>query len=92
MALELPGPGLDTAALAARSTPIPRESLRAGDLFINPAGASAGHVVIFEVWAEATKSACLGYEQSADGGTHHRLIPYPYFGGNPMSPYRYGTV
>jgi hypothetical protein len=30
----------------------------------------------------------LGFEQSGDGGTHHRTIPYPYFGGYPMSPYR----
>jgi hypothetical protein len=30
----------------------------------------------------------VGYEQSGDGGTHHRAIPYAYFGGYPMSPYR----
>ena len=29
-----------------------------------------------------------GYEQSGDGGTHHRVIPYPYFGSYQMSPYR----
>jgi hypothetical protein len=30
----------------------------------------------------------LGYEQSGDGGTHHRVIPYPYFGTYLASPYR----
>jgi hypothetical protein len=33
-------------------------------------------------------SSYVGYEQSGDGGTHHRVLPYPYFGGYPMSPYR----
>jgi hypothetical protein len=30
----------------------------------------------------------VGYEQSREGGTHHRVIPYPYFGGYQMSSYR----
>jgi len=30
----------------------------------------------------------IGYEQAGDGGTHHRTIPYPYFGGYRMNPYR----
>jgi hypothetical protein len=89
MALGLPGPGLDTAALAAHSAPISKADLLAGDLLINPAPASAGHVVIFEHWTDATTASYLGYEQSGDAGTHHRVIPYPYFGGYPMSPYRY---
>jgi hypothetical protein len=88
MALGLPGPGLDTATLAARSTPIGRSELRAGDLMINPADGSAGHVVIFDRWADASMTNYLGYEQSADGGTHHRVLPYPYFGEYPMTPYR----
>ncbi len=88
MALGLPGPGLNTAALAAHSTPIAKTDLRAGDLLINPAPGGAGHVVIFEAWADSAMSAYLGYEQSADGGAHHRKIPYPYYGSYPMSPYR----
>jgi hypothetical protein len=88
MALGLPGPGLDTAALAARSTPISKTELRAGDLLVNPAGDGAGHVVIFDHWVDTTMANYVGYEQSADGGTHHRVIPYPYFAGYPMSPYR----
>jgi hypothetical protein len=89
MALGLPGPGPDTAALAARSTPISKADLSAGDLLINPAPDSAGHVVIFDRWTDATMTSYLGYEQSGDGGTHHRAIPYPYFGGYPMNPVRF---
>jgi hypothetical protein len=88
MALGLPGPGLDTTALASQSTPIPKAALRAGDLLINPAAGPAGHVVVFERWANPAMTSYMAYEQSGDGGTHHRVIPYPYFGGYPMAPYR----
>jgi hypothetical protein len=88
MALGLPGPGLNTAGLAARATPIPKTDLAPGDLLINPAPGGAGHVVVFERWVDASQTSYLGYEQSGDGGTHHRAIPYPYFGDHyPMSPY-----
>jgi hypothetical protein len=80
---------LDTRGLAARSTPILKIALLAGDLLINPLPNLRGHVVIFERWTDATMTSYLGYEQSGDGGTHHRVIPYPYFGGYPMSPYRF---
>jgi hypothetical protein len=89
MALELPGPGLNTAALAARSVLISTTDLRPGDLLINPADGPAGHVVVFDHWADSAMSSYVGYEQSADGGTHHRTIPYAYFRGYPMSPYRF---
>jgi hypothetical protein len=88
MALGLPGPGLDTAGLAARATPIPKTDLAPGDLLINPTPGGAGHVVIFERWLNPSQTSYLGYEQSADGGTHHRAIGYPYFGSYHMSPYR----
>jgi len=90
MALGLPGPGLDTGGLAARSTPIQKADLRAGDLLINPAPGNAGHVVIFDRWTDQTMTSYIGYEQSGDGGTHHRVISYPYFGGDQQfSPYRF---
>ena len=92
MALGLPGPGLNTAGLAAHSTPITKADLRPGDLLINPAPNGAGHVVIFDHWADAAMTRYVGYEQSGDGGTHHRAIPYPYFGNYPMHPYRYTTT
>jgi hypothetical protein len=88
MALGLDGPGLTSAQLAARATPIPKAALSAGDLLINPAPDLAGHVVIFDHWTDATMTTYVGFEQSGDGGTHHRAIPYPYFGGYSMSPYR----
>jgi hypothetical protein len=88
MALGLSGPGLTSAELAARATPILKTALSAGDLLINPAPDLAGHVVIFDHWTDSTMTSYVGYEQSGDGGTHHRTIPYPYFGGYPMSPYQ----
>jgi hypothetical protein len=51
-ALGLPGPGLNTAGLAARSTPMPKTDLQPGDHLINPAPGGAGHVVIFDRWVE----------------------------------------
>jgi hypothetical protein len=92
MALGLASPGLDTAGLAARSRPIEKAALRGGDLLINPGAGAAGHVVIFDRWTDATMTSYVGYEQSADGGTHHRVIPYPYFAGElQMSPYRFSN-
>jgi hypothetical protein len=88
MALGLPGPGLNSAGLAARGTPIAKTDLQAGDLLINPAPDLAGHVVIFDHWTDASMTSYIGYEQAGDGGTHHRTIPYPYFGGYQMKPYR----
>ena len=89
MALGLPGPGLDTGGLAARSMPISQFQLKAGDLLINPASGPAGHVVLFERWTDSSMTRYVGYEQSGDAGTHHREIPYPYFPGYSMSPYRW---
>jgi hypothetical protein len=89
MALGLPGPGLDTAGLAARATPIPKTGLQAGDLLINPGQDLVGHVVIFERWVDAGMTRYLGYEQAGDGGAHHRVIPYPYFGNYFMQAYRF---
>jgi hypothetical protein len=91
MALGLAGPGLTSAGLAAGSRPIPKSALSAGDLLINPAPDLAGHVVIFDRWVDATMTSYVGYEQSGDGGTHHRVIPYPYFGDYPMRPYRWNN-
>jgi len=98
MALGLAGPGLDTVhlAMSSVSTPITKYDLSFGDLMINPAPGADGHVVIFDHWVtppSATNSGSyVGYEQSGSGGTHHRTIPYPYFNGYPMSPYRYKGI
>lgn len=90
MALGLPGPGLTTAGLAAHSTPISKDALQPGDLLINPGAGGAGHVVIFEAWTNPAHTTYMAYEQSGDGGTHHRAIPYPYYGTYQMAPYRLG--
>jgi hypothetical protein len=94
MALGLPKPGLDTIELAQRSKLIGKAGLRPGDLMINPDSDLRGHVVLFAGWADASMDSYLGYEQSGDGGTHYRKIPYPYFGSYSMSPYRMrlGTI
>jgi hypothetical protein len=92
MALGLPGPGMDTGQLAAHSTPINKASLQPGDLLINPAPGGAGHVVIFDHWANAAMTSYVGYEESGDNGTHHRTIPYPYFGTYRMSPYHFNAT
>lgn len=57
-------------------------------MLINPAPGGAGHVVIFERWTDASMTRYMGYEQSGDGGTHYRAIPYPYFHGYQMAPFR----
>jgi cell wall-associated NlpC family hydrolase len=73
------------------STPITKGELQPGDLMLN-ATPGDGHVVLFERWADSAHSSYVAYEQSGDGGTHHRTIPYPYFGTYPMSPHRYVNV
>jgi hypothetical protein len=88
MALGLPGPGLSTVDLAHRSRVIAKADLRGGDLMIKPATGLRGHVVLFAGWADASKASYYGYEQSGDGGTHYRTIPYEYFGTFSMAPYR----
>ena len=57
-------------------------------LLINPAPDLAGHVVTFDRWTDTTMTSYEGFERSGDSGTHHRVIPYPYFGDYLMSPYR----
>lgn len=90
MALGLEGPGLNTSGLAARSTIITKSALRPGDLLINTAPNLRGHVVLFERWADVSMTRYYGYEQTGSGDTQHRVIPYPYFGDYPMTPYRFG--
>jgi hypothetical protein len=79
-------------AQSSVSTPISKDQLQQADMLINPGTGSAGHVVLFDHWAVADHSSYWGYEQSGDGGTHYRQIPYPYYNGYPMSPYRYNNI
>jgi hypothetical protein len=91
MALGLAGPGLNTITLAAHSTIIGKPEMQPGDLMIKPAPGGAGHVVLFAGWTDASMSSYWGYEQSGDGGTHYRRIPFPYFGTYAMTPYRFAN-
>ncbi len=94
MALGLPGPGLDTSGLAARSKRIGKNDLQPGDLMINPGLGEVGHVVLFERWTDETKTHYWGYHQSSmnnpngGSGTSHIIFPYPYFPWKMMWPYR----
>jgi hypothetical protein len=49
--------------------------------------AAPAHVVIFDHWTTPAMTSYLGYEQSGDGGTHHRVLPYPYLNGYLLSPH-----
>jgi len=60
-------------------------------LLINPAPDLAGHVVTFDRWTDTTMTSYEGFERSGDSGTHHRVIPYPYFGDYVLNPYRWSN-
>jgi hypothetical protein len=80
---------LTTVTLPEVCRPIAASELRAGDVLLNTAPGSAGHVVLFDRWANPQHTAYIGYEQSP-GVTKHHVIPYPYFPGHgTFEPYRY---
>lgn len=69
---------------------ISKSQLRAGDSLLDPSGPDSGHIVLFHKWANEAHTEYWGFEQSGDGGTHHRKIPYPYFNEQgAYSPRRY---
>jgi hypothetical protein len=49
----------------------------------------AGHVMLFEQWANSAHTAYWVFEQAGDGGTHHRVHPITY---NHYKPYRYNKI
>jgi hypothetical protein len=72
--------------------PITWKDLKAGDAigFLGRGSiGDAGHVMLFEKWANSTHTAYWVYEQSGDGGTHHRTHPISY---NHYKPYRYNKI
>lgn len=95
MALQLPKGewgGPNTQALATSTYTRHMASmanLKKGDLVIDPTGSAVSdrHVVIFQKWANAAKTSYWVYEQSGDGGTHHRTQSYG-LGGDQYEPYR----
>lgn len=72
--------------------PISWSQLKAGDA-IGFLGAGsigdAGHVMLFERWADSAHTSYWVYEQAGDGGTHHRTHPVSY---NNYKPYRYDLI
>ncbi len=72
--------------------PISWKDLRPADAigFLGAGSAGdAGHVMLFEKWANAAHTAYWVYEQAGDGGTHHRTHPVGY---NHYKPYRYNRI
>lgn len=72
--------------------PIGWGDLRAGDAigFLGAGSAGdAGHVMLFERWADPAHTTYWVYEQAGDGGTHHRTHRVSY---NHYRPYRYNRI
>lgn len=91
MTLGLPKPGTNTVGLASSqfSRPISIPELQTGDLMIDALGNNnTRHVVIFERWANADKSAYFAFEQRGSFGTDHRTRSYGLEPGSEYKPYR----
>ena len=77
---------------------ISKADLQPGDILgvLGPGtGGNAGHVLIFDGWADSGHTQYNAWEDSGDQGVHHGVIPYPYWpntsGPSPSlyQPYRY---
>lgn len=76
---------LTTYSLPSFAHPINKDQLRAGDIMLRP-----GHTLLFDGWANPTRTAYWAYEEQHPGtvATHH-VVPYPYWSGQrPLEPYR----
>jgi hypothetical protein len=86
-----------TETLPGVSSRIGKDDLKPGDVLGNlgpGTGGDAGHVVIFEAWANDARTAYVGIEQAGDTmSTVRRTIPYPYFNNNTsFLPWRYNKI
>lgn len=90
MALEYKGsPNTVLLATSKYTHKIKMSELKPGDLVIDAAGSNTTrHVVIFEKWNNKAKTSYTAYEQSGDGGTHHRTQRYGLEKGSEYSAYR----
>lgn len=92
MALGLWKPGPNTVGLATTrsiTTPIRVSDLRPGDLLIDAEGTNTTrHVVIFEKWADSSRTSYWAYEQRGTYGTTHRILSYGLNAGSEYKPYR----
>ncbi|MGH3657301.1 MAG: FG-GAP-like repeat-containing protein, partial [Micromonosporaceae bacterium] len=79
---------LTTRSLPGVARRIGKSDLKAGDIL----NRSGRHVVLFHKWANSSKTAYRGYEQTPPRAVY-RKIPYPYFdGGDGYAPYRYRNI
>ncbi|MER5731821.1 VCBS repeat-containing protein [Streptomyces sp. NPDC002138] len=85
--------GETTGTLLDFTSSIGKESLKPGDILLNPDPGASGHVVVFNGWANAEHTRYDAYEQAGSTGAVHREIPYPYFSGHgTFSPRRYDNI
>ncbi|MEV7783303.1 hypothetical protein [Kitasatospora sp. NPDC088351] len=95
MAWKLGTPGLDTTSFVPGGVASwlgSKNDLKPGDALLNNAAGLAGHIVIFDQWADSDHNSYIGYEFTGSG-VHHRTIPYPYFSGHgTFGPVRNNSV
>ena len=89
---------LTTVSLPSVVHSISKADLQPGDILGvlgAGTGGNAGHVLIFDGWANSGHTQYYAWEDSGDQGVHHGVIPYPYWpntsGPSPSlyHPYRY---
>ncbi|MFE2548250.1 FG-GAP-like repeat-containing protein [Streptomyces sp. NPDC059355] len=85
--------GETTGSLMNVTSSIAKESLKPGDILLNPDSGVNGHVVIFNGWANADHTKYRAYEESGSVGAVDRTVDYPYFAGHgTFSPRRYDNI
>ncbi|MDA4891935.1 FG-GAP-like repeat-containing protein [Streptomyces sp. MS2A] len=85
--------GETTGTLLNFTSSIDKNSLKPGDILLNPAAGANGHVVIFNGWTDSSRTSYDAYEQAGSTGAVHRTIPYPYWSGHgTFSPRRYNNI
>jgi hypothetical protein len=62
----------------------PRSIMQFGDILVKNGGAGGGHTLLFDRWADASRTSYWAYEESPDSylgypGAKHRIIPWRYF-------------
>ncbi|MBY8880316.1 C40 family peptidase [Actinacidiphila acidipaludis] len=97
MALHLSS-SLSTVTLPSVVHSISKADLQPGDILgvLGPnTGGDAGHVLIFDGWANSAHTQYYAWENSGDAGVHRPTIPYPYWpntsgpAASLYRPYRY---
>ena len=73
------------------TTAISKDELRPGDLINNKKPYNAGHVIIFERWADEDRESYWGYDFSGLCILHRQVV-YPFKGLKGYEPRRYKNV